>query len=313
MSQEFLTFTSLTPVATTPGIMAHLSGRVVVMAGLLLAGGALAQGDAARALSQVPGFDFSSLPAPAQRELLSVLTDEFDYCGRPATLLGSLKKGDACQHTRRMVGLAARQVSQGAVANEVIVSLSRYNQTFGRPRAKFQPDERQCLGPKDAKVTLVEFSDFECPHCAAARPVLEAFAKKKQNVRLCWQPFPLPHFKHAIIAGQAALFARDGGRFWELHDAMFENQLALSEDFIKGLLKKNGLDVKAFQKAVDARQYLDELQAGQEAGRKAGVEATPTVYVNGRKLTLQPTPEALNLAVDDELDWLAGNGAWAAN
>lgn len=296
--------------------MAHLLTKFVslVTVTLALASTAVqAQQDPSRALADVPGFDFGRLPAPARRELASVLTDEFDYCGRPLTLLASLKKGDACKHTRRLVGLAATLAAEGSAASEIIVSLSKYNQGFNKGRATFKPDERQCLGPKDAKVTLVEFSDFECPFCAAARPILEDYVKARPQVRLCWMAYPLPMHPNAVFAGQAALFARDAGKFWQLHDALFDNQLSISEDFIRQLLGKQGLDVKAFDKAVAAKKYVDELEASKDSGKKAGVDSTPSIYVNGRKYTLGLNVESLSLAVDDELDWMTGNSAWPSN
>ena len=294
--------------------MAHLLAKFrFVAVTLVLSNLALAQSDPARVLGDVPGFDFSRLAAPAKKELVSVLTDEFDYCGRPLTLLASLKKGDACKHTRRLVGLGATLAAEGAPASEIIVSLSKYNQGFNKSRASFKPDERQCQGPKDAKVTLVEFSDFECPFCAAARPILEDFVKQRANVRLCWMAYPLPQHPNAAIAGQAALFARDAGKFWAVHDALFDNQLSLSEDFIKQLVGKQGLDVKAFEKVVAAKKYLDELDASKEAGKKASVDSTPSIYVNGRKYPLALNVESLSVAVEDELDWLTGNSAWPSN
>jgi protein-disulfide isomerase len=293
--------------------VAHLLAKSVMVTLVLASTVALAQTDPSRVLTDVPGFDFSRLTAPARKELAAVLTDEFDYCGRPLTLLASLKKGDACKHTRRLVGYGATLAAEGAPASEIIVALSKYNQGFNKGRASLKPDERQCMGAKDAKITLVEFSDFECPFCAAARPILEDYVKGKTNVRLCWAPFPLAQHPNATIAGQAALFARDGGKFWQMHDALFDNQLSLTEDFIKQLVGKQGLDLKAFDKAVAAKKYIDELEASKEAGKKANVESTPSIFVNGRKYTLGLNPESLSLAIDDELDWLTGNNAWPSN
>jgi protein-disulfide isomerase len=294
--------------------VAHLLKKLLWVGVVVMSAGALAQGqDANRLLADLPGFDFSRLPTPAKKELASVLTDEFDSCGRPLTLLASVKKGDACKHTRRMVGLAALMSADGSTANETLVTLSKYNQGFGKPRAPFKVDERTCLGPSSAKVTFVEFSDFECPFCAAARPVLEEFVKARPNTRLCWAAFPLQQHPNANLAGQAVLFARDAGKFWAMHDALFDNQLSISPEFIRSLLAKLGLDVKAFDKAVAANKYLDELNASKEAGKNAGVESTPSLYVNGRKHTLGLSNEMLSATVEDELDWLAGNNAWPAN
>lgn len=295
--------------------MAHLLAKFVTVSLVLVSSLALAQpADPSRVLADVPGFDFSRLPPPAKRELVSVLTDEFDYCGRPLTLLASLKKGDACKHTRRLVGLAATQAAEGAAATEIIVSLSKYNQGFNKARASFKVDDRQCLGSKDARVTLIEFSDFECPFCAAARPILDSYVKQHAaQVRLCMMPFPLQQHPNALFAGQAALFARDAGKFWAMHDALFDNQLALGEDFIRQLLAKQGLDLKGFEKALSAKKYVEELEASKEQGKKAGVESTPSIYLNGRKYPLGLNVESLSAAVDDELDWLTGNSAWPSN
>ncbi len=310
-SQEFRPFTRQDPVATRPRIVTKALGKAVLTASLL-SFAASAQ-NSSQALAQVPGFDFSRLAEPAKKELAAVLTDEFDYCGRPSTLLGSLKKGDACKHTRRLVGYAATQAADGASSSEIINSLSKYNAGFNKPRTQFSLDERQCLGPKNAPVTVVEYSDFECPYCAAARPILEEFTKKRSDVRLCWQPFPLQQHPHAFEAGAAALFARDNGKFWQVHDALFDNQLSMSEETIKTILTKAGLDVKAYARAMEAKKYEKELEASKELGKKAGVDSTPSIYINGRKYTLGLSADAMNLAVDDELEWLAGNSAWPMN
>ena len=297
--------------------MAHLLKKFSIT-GLLLAlfaaPSALGQAtDPGRLLAEVPGFDFSQLSGAAKKELSSVLTDEFDACGRPLTLLASMKKGDACRHTKRFVGLAAGLAGEGAGANEIILQLSKYNQTFSHHRSTFKVDERSCSGPAAAKVTLVEFSDFECPYCAAVRPLLERFAKDRPNVRLCWAAFPLEVHPHSTLCGQAALFARDAGKFWAVHDAIFEHQLEISPQVLRKVLQEAGLDVKAFDKAVAAGKYLDELKASREAGKSAGIDGTPTLFINGRKHVLGYATETLNASLEDELDWMLGNNGWPSN
>lgn len=286
----------------------RVSGVGGLLAAALFALPAQAQVDPSRALAELPGFDFSRLTQSAKKELASVLTDEFDYCGRPLTLLASLKKGDACKHTRRLVGFAATLASEGSPSTEIINQLAKYNQGFSK-RSAIKFDERQCKGPRDAKVTVVEFADFECPACAAARPLIEELGRSRP-VRICYAPFPLQSHPHAVLAGQAALFARDQGRFWAMHDALFENQLSLSEGFIKQLATKVGLDAAALAKVFTANKYVDELNASKEQGKAAGVEMTPTLFLNGRKASLPLAADALTLMVDDELDWVAGNSGW---
>lgn len=300
-------------MVTTAAIV-PLSLRKLVLPLLLGAGLVRAQAaDPGKVLSELPGFDASALNAAAKKELLDVFKDEFDYCGRPLTLLESLRKGDACKHTRRLAGLAKALALEGVTATDLVVTLSRYNQGFVSRRFQFKLDDRMCLGAKDARVTLVEFSDYECPFCAAARPVLAEYVKAHADVRLCAAPFPLSGHPHAMLAGHAALFARDAGKFWPMHDALFENQTALSDELVKKLVASLGLDAAAFAKAYAAGKYKDELEASKEVGRLAGVDATPSLYFNGRKHTLGLSDEALNLSREDELDWLAGKNAWPGN
>jgi len=268
---------------------------------------------AALTLSGVPGMDFSPLPGPAQRELATVFTDDFCYCGCPHSLGACLKQHGGCRHAKRMALLAAGEASGGTPAVEIIVTLSKYYQSFGEKRAPLKVDDRLCQGPKDAAVTLVEFSDFECPFCSMARPMLEEFVKGKKNVRFCYAPFPLSGHANATPAGQAALFARDKGKFWPMHNLLFDNQMTLSPVEIKRLAASLGLDAAELGKAMDSGKYLDELNASKESGKAAGVDKTPSVFVNGRLLHLGLSPSTLEHTVDDELEWLANKGAWAAD
>ncbi len=263
------------------------------------------------AVLDVPGMDFSSLPPSAQQELQAVFSDEFCYCGCPHTLGACLKEHTTCRHAKRMATLAAGEAAAGVPSAEIIVLLSKYYLSFSEPRVKFAPDSRMCMGPETAKVTLVEFSDFECPYCAAARPILEGFAKKNPEVRFCFAPFPLQGHPNALPAAQAAMFAREKGKFWELHDALFENQLVLSREKILELGGKVGLNKAELAKAIDSGAYVEDLQRMKELGRSAGVDATPSVYVNGRKLVLPLGPETLRHTVEDELEWSGNGGAWA--
>ncbi len=267
---------------------------------------------AALSLADIRGIDFSSLPAPAQKELATVFTDEFCHCGCPHTLLACLKQHQGCRHARRMALLGAAQAAAGLPASEIIVSLGRYYQSFGEKRHAFKVDERMCMGPPDAKVTLVEFSDFECPFCAAARPLLEGFAKSRPEVRLCYLPFPLSGHPNAVPASLAALFARDHGKFWPMHDRLFEQQMSLSLQTYKQLASQLSLDGKALEKALESKKHVDELNAFKEQGRAAGVDATPAVFVNGRKLELPLDEESLRHTVEDELEWMQQSG-WQAD
>ncbi|WNG38749.1 thioredoxin domain-containing protein [Archangium minus] len=277
---------------------------------------AAAPSSGASALTGIPGMDFSALPPAAQRELSTVFTDEFCYCGCPHTLGQCLKGHTGCQHAKRMARLAARQAVAGVPASDIIVALSEYYSAFRAPRKTFDVDPRMCMGDAKAPVTLVEFSDFECPYCGKARPVLESFAKKNPSkLRFCNVPFPLPIHPNAVPAGQAVLWARDQGKFWEMHDALFENAQNLSQASIVALANKIGLKGAELQKALQAGTYAKELEKYKSMGNAANIRGTPSLFFNGRYFDLQMglTEETLNHTLDDELEWRANRNAWAAD
>ncbi len=264
----------------------------------------------------IPGMDFSSLPASAQRELATVFTDEFCYCGCPHSL-GACLKTHTCKHAKRMASLAARQVAAGGSGPEVILGLSKYYGAFREKRAQFKVDPRMCMGDAKAPVTMVEFSDFECPYCAKARPMLEEFAKKHAaQLRFCSAPFPLPMHANAIPAGQAALWARDQGKFWEMHDALFEHQENLAPAALVNIANGLGLPGAKLAEALKAGTYAKELEEYRTQGMAANVRGTPSLFLNGRPFALDffgLDDAALAHSVEDELEWAGNNNAWAAD
>jgi protein-disulfide isomerase len=275
-----------------------------------------ADGERARLIiGGIPGLDFTSLSPAAQRELANVFTDEFCYCGCPHTLGACLKTHASCKHAKRMALLAAPEAQAGVAATEIILELGKYYRAFREGRATVKVDDRMCKGAADAKVTLVEYSDFECPYCGQAAPMLSQLAKDlgAKGLRVCYAPFPLQGHPNAMPAAQAALFARDRGKFWEMHDLLFQNQHSLSIAAIKQLADKIGLSGAELGKAFDEKKYVEELNTWKESGRVAGVDSTPSLYFNGRKFNLPMNPETLAHSTDDELEWVAGKNAWVAD
>jgi protein-disulfide isomerase len=169
-----------------------------------------------------------------------------------------------------------------------------------------------CQGKEDAPVTLVELSDFECPFCGSARPLLDALAKKHgDKVRFCYLTYPLPRHPNALPAAQAALWARDQGKFWQMHDALFENQADLGPSALPRIAQSVGLDGKKLMEALKARTYEKEVQAMQAQGAAAGINATPSLFWNGRAHALGYTEAELRHTLEDEVEWKGAGGAWA--
>jgi predicted DsbA family dithiol-disulfide isomerase len=163
-------------------------------------------------------------------------------------------------------------------------------------------DGAPSLGKKDAKVTLVEFSDFQCPFCAeAARTIKRVAESHGESVRVVFRQYPLPFHKHAVGAAQAALAAHDQGKFWEFHDLLFENQEALTGEALDGYAQSIGLDLKAFRTASSGEATAARVTSDMQLGDSVSVRGTPTVFVNGRRLPNGVEYEAVAAAVDEAL------------
>ncbi len=138
-------------------------------------------------------------------------------------------------------------------------------------------------GPDDAPVTLVEYGDFECPYCGMAHPIVKKVRRELGNqLRFVFRHFPLAEaHPHARIAAQAAEAAGAQGKFWEMHDTLFENQQALDVEDLVGYAKALGLDTTRFARDLEAGTYLKRVRDDFRSGVRSGVNGTPTFFVNG--------------------------------
>lgn len=142
------------------------------------------------------------------------------------------------------------------------------------------------LGPAHAAVAIIEFGDFQCPNCKQAAPVVKLMLKSfGDSVRFGYRHFPLEDVHpHALAAALAAECAAAQGRFWPMHDLLFERQPALETRRLHGYAELLELDMKRFNAEMGDAVYLRRIRDHQESGRASGVRATPTFYLNGRLL-----------------------------
>jgi protein-disulfide isomerase len=150
-------------------------------------------------------------------------------------------------------------------------------------RVQLNNDKAPTLGKSDAPITLVEFSDFQCPYCQATVPTLKQVEKKYgDKVQIVYRQFPLSIHPFAPKAAEASLCANEYGKFWEMHDAMFSDQKKLSVSDLKETARRVGIDGKKFDSCLDAGRYVEQVQNDQKEGLRLGVNGTPAMYINGR-------------------------------
>ncbi|MBA3064090.1 DsbA family protein, partial [Candidatus Woesearchaeota archaeon] len=188
-------------------------------------------------------------------------------------------------------------------------------------RQDIDVDDDPFLGPKNAKVVVVEFSDFECPYCGAAMgthkdlvqrfksqdptweaavPKLKELAKQGK-IKLVFRDFPLGFHSQAKPAAEDAECADEQGKFWEYHDALFENQDKLSSQLYLKLAEQVGLDVNKFKNCIETGKYSQEVQADIDYASQVGVSGTPTFFVNGLKISGAQPYSVFKQAIDAEL------------
>jgi protein-disulfide isomerase len=145
-------------------------------------------------------------------------------------------------------------------------------------------------GPKDAKVTIVEFGDFQCPACAAVHPIVnQLLSEYKDSVKFVYREFPLTVHQNAKIAAYAAEAAGEQGKFYDMYDALFQNQTDWETsknplELFEGYAKIIGLDVEKFKSDVESKKYEEKIQRDISDGNGVGVQATPTFFLNGEEI-----------------------------
>ena len=159
-------------------------------------------------------------------------------------------------------------------------------------------DDQPWRGGERATVSVVEFTDYQCPSCAKTQPVIDAVMKEYgDKVKLIVRDFPLQQHANAFKAAEAAEAARDQGKYWEFIALLFQNQEALEVVRLKEYATRVGLDRKKFDESLESSRHADKIMRDLDDGARIGVNATPTLFVNG-KLVRERTREALKAAID---------------
>jgi protein-disulfide isomerase len=229
----------------------------------------------------VEGADTSKLGEP-ERQRFEKLVDKLPSpCGKAHSLRTSRNTDASCGRARFAVEYLITLVMDGATDDEVrdLYSL-RYKKDQPKREFKLSGDVPH-HGPVDARVVMVEFFDFGCPACQAFAPELNQAVESYQgDAVLYYKQFPLPAHEFSRGAAQAALAAGRQGKYHEMHALLFENQQAHKKEDLVGYARKLGLDMARFESDFNA--VAAQVEADKKEGDAAGVDSTPSLYINGR-------------------------------
>lgn len=258
-------------------------------------------------VTEVSGFDTASL-STAERELLwNVANDVLSPCGDPHSL-AVCARDRLCSTCRPALRFLSRRVQDGFDA-ERLGELVRAR--FARDVVqRINIDGAPVRGNAAAGVTLVEFSDYECPHCAGVAPVLRDIEREfGERLKVVHMHFPLSGHIHAMPASRAAVAAGRQGKFWEYHDLLFANQSALETANLEQYAQRLNLDLARFRADSAGPESEGRVGSDRREGERLQIDGTPAIFINGRRWpsALQLDRAQIREWINDELE-LVGQG-----
>ncbi len=264
-----------------------------------------------KTVSDFAGLDQATLSAEQKRTLLELLRAEGCNCGCTMHIAECRVKDPRCGRSRSLAAMVARELREGKNAASIRKSLELHLKEAPPVLDEAVPIPiagAPVKGPANAKITLVEFSDFQCPYCAAAvHHIDEVLAKHPADVRLVFKQFPLDIHSQAEMAAEAALAAHAQGKFWPMHDKLYGHFREISQDKVNEWAKEIGLDLVKFTMDLKSGKYKPVVEKELAEGEQAGVAGTPTLFVDGKHYNGPVETQALEEVLLAELKTLAAN------
>lgn len=250
-------------------------------------------------IDEIAGIDLGDLTSAEKRVYLDLVNEQLSPCGQPVSVARCANEPGACGQCVPAARYLLRLVSEGYEKSEIEeLFTARY---AADKRVEIAIAGSPVRGAPMAPVTIVEFSDFECPYCGAAAPVLHRTLREFEGrVKLVFKQYPLDQHPRAAVAARASYAAGRQGKFWEMHDLLFENQRALEDDDLERCATQLGLDLARFRADMASPEAQARVDQDKAEGRRVGVQGTPTVFVNGRRFG-EPM-QSLGAYLREELD-----------
>ena len=280
-----------------------------VIAGLLIAA-TLAFAQDWKTATELPGVSWEGISPDQKLAALNAIRAFDCTCGCSMKVAQCRIEDPPCGQSRALAAMAVAAAKQGKSEAEIRQVLEESNFAKAakqRNRILLDPVEipiggSPSKGPAEAKVTIVEFSDFQCPYCAVAVAKLNQLMQAyPRDVRLVFKQFPLEIHSAAELAAAAALAAHSQGKFWPMHDKLYAGFRQLSRANILTWGKEVGLDPVRFESAMDSAKTHAAIQSDMDDGLRAGVQGTPTVFVNGKKYQGSLDLNAFRTVIEAEL------------
>jgi protein-disulfide isomerase len=280
------------------------------IAGLCLLGAALLFAQDWKTTDSLPNVDLTGLTAAQRAKVLKLVRENDCSCHCGMKVAECRMMDPSCSYSKGIAQAIADAIKQGKTETQALslAKASKWGQGPPDHSATLEPAVAVPVagapvrGAASAPVTLVEFSDFQCPFCIAATPQLEAILKAYPGqVKLIFKQFPLDSHSQAALAAAAALSAHKQGKFWGMYDALFAQRGHLSRQGIVGLAGAVGLDVNRFQTDLGSPEIKRAVDKDIADGEKINVDSTPTLFVDGQRFNGPVTLASLRPIIEAEL------------
>jgi len=251
-------------------------------------------------ITEAKGVDLSRLTEPQKTSFFQLINSEPSACGKAHSLAVSLRDDGSCRDSLSVSQFIADALASGASPSDIKDNLEPLVDAL-RPR-EINIQGRPVYGNERAPVTVVVFADFECPHCRQEAPVLrQAIDQFRGRAKLVYKHFPLSGHVRAKAAAIATVAAMEQGKFWEMHDMVFENQTTLEDADLRRFAQKIGLDMARFDAAYKAKSGQQLVEEDRSEGEKLDISGTPAVFVNGRYMNQYLFGGTITGWIDDAL------------
>jgi protein-disulfide isomerase len=254
--------------------------------------------------TDLPNVDMAGLSPDQKHAVLKLLREEACTCGCGMKMAQCRLQDPKCAFSRMSATAAVKAIKEGKTPDQMrSAALAESHLKTLDDAVKIRTEGSPSKGSTAAKITLVEFSDFQCPYCSKAAFALDELARKySTDVRLVYKQYPIAMIHtQALLAARASLAANNQGKFWPLHDRMFNNSTKLTRENILAWAKEMNMDMPRFTKDLDSKETQTLVERDIKEADDIGVLGTPTVFLNGKRYNGELTVADFGKVIDSEL------------
>lgn len=259
--------------------------------------------------SLLPGTSAHEIAELAQKDLSKLMNEGPCPCDPQQTLLQCIQ-AKTCPAATALAEFGVQKYKEGLGSEQVAEAvINKFIADF-TPPVEFDLSKTAYKGELNAPITVVEFADFECPHCALMAGIMSEILKERPKlIKIYFKQFPLPFHQLAPLASRATIAAHKQGAFWPMHDLIFSQQENLKEGSFIEFAEQLGLNLMVFRADFASEEVSKQVESEKAEGAKAGLQGTPTLYFNGKMYRGEPSKEAILAHIDSLQAKLGGKPA----